>query len=203
VPTAHLVVYSDYLCPWCYNAAVRLRRIREEFAPLLRLEWRSFLLRPRSGSGRDLEKFRSYTESWLRPAGEPDAGTFQVWQGGAGPPTHSVPPHLVAKAAALFGEEHFERIHAGLLRAYFGESQDITHEVTLRELWEEAGLASEEFARVDDPEILRSVLRQHDEAIELGVTGVPTVVLEGNGALVMGAQPLDVYLRWIRRVTET
>jgi predicted DsbA family dithiol-disulfide isomerase len=200
VPTAHLVVYSDYLCPWCYNAAVRLRRIREEFAPSVRLEWRSFLLRPRPTPGRDLERFRSYTESWLRPAAEADAGTFQLWRGDAGPPTHSVPPHLVAKAAALLGAESFERIHEALLRAYFGESRDITQEATLRALWEEAGLAPEGFARVDDPEILRSVLGQHDEAIELGVTGVPTVVLEGNGSLVMGAQPLAVYRRWIRRV---
>ncbi len=199
---AHLVVYSDYLCPWCYNAAVRLHRIREEFTPLLRVEWRSFLLRPRPTPGRDLEKFRSYTESWRRPAAEADAGTFQVWRGSAGPPTHSVPPHLVAKAAALFGEEAFERVHEALLRAYFGESRDITQEATLRALWEEVGLPAEEFARVDDPEILRSVLGQHDEAIELGVTGVPTVVLQGNGALVMGAQPLEVYRRWIRRVTE-
>ncbi len=26
-----LIVCSDYLSPWCYNAAVRLRRIEEEF----------------------------------------------------------------------------------------------------------------------------------------------------------------------------
>jgi predicted DsbA family dithiol-disulfide isomerase len=201
VPIAHLVVYSDYLCPWCYNAAVRLRRIREEFTASVRLEWRSFLLRPRPTPGRDLERFRSYTESWLRPAAEADAGTFQVWRGDAGPPTHSVPPHLVAKAAALLGAESFERMHEALLRAYFAESQDITQEATLRALWEEAGLAPEGFSRADDPEILRKVLGQHDEAIELGVTGVPTVVLAGNGALVMGAQPLDVYRRWIRRVT--
>jgi len=202
VATAHLLIYSDYLCPWCYNATVRLRRIREEFAPAVRLDWRSFLLRPRAAAGRDLEGFRSYTESWLRPAAEPDAGSFQTWRSAAGPPTHSVPPHLVAKAAALFGEESFERVHEALLHAYFAESRDITDPATLCALWQEAGLSPEQFARVDDPEILRDVLSQHDEAIELGVTGVPTVVLEGNGALVMGAQPLEVYRRWIRRVTE-
>jgi predicted DsbA family dithiol-disulfide isomerase len=112
-----------------------------------------------------------------------------------------VPPHLAAKAAALFGEGPFERMHEGLLRAYFGESRDITHEGTLRELWEAAGLVPEAFARIADPELLRRVLAQHEEAIERGVTGVPTVVLEGNGALVMGAQPMEVYRRWVRRVT--
>ena len=25
------IVYSDYLCPWCYNASVRLRRLESEY----------------------------------------------------------------------------------------------------------------------------------------------------------------------------
>jgi predicted DsbA family dithiol-disulfide isomerase len=112
-----------------------------------------------------------------------------------------VPPHLVAKAAAFIGEEPFDRVHEALLRAYFQESRDITEQGTLRALWQEAGLAPREFARVEDPEILRCVLAQHEEAIERGVTGVPTVALEGNDALVLGAQPQEVYRRWIRRVT--
>ncbi len=99
-----LIAYSDYLCPWCYNGSVRLRRIEQEFEGRIELEYRSFLLRPEPARGRDLEKFRAYTESWRRPAAEPDSGTFRVWQDGAGPPSHSVPPHLVAKAAATLGE---------------------------------------------------------------------------------------------------
>src|SRR5262245_57588101 len=94
------VVYYDYLCPWCYNATVRLRHLESRHAETVELEWRSFLLRPEPRPGeRSLEKFRRYTESWLRPAAEEDSGTFRVWQGDAGPPSHSVPPHVVAKAA--------------------------------------------------------------------------------------------------------
>ena len=68
-----LIVYSDYLCPWCYNVSVRMDRIREEFEGAVVLEWRSFLLRPHPVE-RDLEKFRRYTESWMKPAAEPDSG---------------------------------------------------------------------------------------------------------------------------------
>ena len=32
------------------------------------------------------------------------ARSFRVWEGDAGPPSHSVPPHLVAKAAASIVE---------------------------------------------------------------------------------------------------
>ena len=63
-----LIAWSDYLCPWCYNAAVRLQRIEEEFGDAVQVEWRSYLLRPNPVARRDLERFRAYTQSWLRPA---------------------------------------------------------------------------------------------------------------------------------------
>lgn len=179
---------------------MRLRRLRDELAGALRLEWRSFLLRPDPGSvPRDLERFRAYTQSWLRPAADADAGTFRVWQGEAGPPTHSVPPHLVAKAAATLGEEAFERIHERLMHTYFAENRDISHADTLRAVWREAGLPDEEFARAGDPELARRVASEHNEAIELGVHGVPAARMEGNEVAVVGAQPIEVYRRWVTK----
>ena len=100
------VVYSDYLCPWCYNAAVRLHEIEREFAGRVELEWRSYLLRPEprrdDPTGVALEKFRVYTQSWMRPAAESDSGEFRVWQTDEGPPTHSIPAHRVAKSSPQF-----------------------------------------------------------------------------------------------------
>ena len=69
-----LTVYSDYLCPWCYNAAHRLERLEEEMEGHLELAWRAYLLRPRPEPGRDLHEFVRYTQSWLRPAAEPGPG---------------------------------------------------------------------------------------------------------------------------------
>jgi len=162
----------------------------------LRLEWRSFLLRPRPGSIRDLEKFRAYTKSWQRPAAEPDSGTFRVWQGDAGPPSHSIPPHLVAKAAAQLGEEAFRRMHTRLLEAYFAENRDVTDSATLRALWREVELPEAEFERSEDPAVLREVLAQHEQAREAGATGVPAMQLLGNDAVIVGAHPLELYQRW-------
>ena len=102
-PKVRLIVFSDYLCPWCFNAAVRLRRVEEEYTGVLELRWRSFLLRPAPRANRDLKRFVRYTQSWLRPAAEPDAGCFRVWETTAGPPSHSVPPQVIAKAAARVG----------------------------------------------------------------------------------------------------
>jgi predicted DsbA family dithiol-disulfide isomerase len=195
-----LIAWSDYLCPWCYNAALRLHRIEEEFGPEVEIEWRSYLLRPNPRARGDLERFRAYTESWLRPAAEPDGGEFRPWQGDAGPPSHSVPPHLVAKAAAALGGEAFRRMHLRLMRAYFSENQDITDTQVLRSLWREQGLPEAEFERREDPALLELVLDEHAAAQEAGATGVPAVQLKGNDAIIVGAHPLELYRRWMTRI---
>jgi predicted DsbA family dithiol-disulfide isomerase len=198
-PTVVFDVWSDYLCPWCKVAATRLAALEREFEGALVLRWKSFLLRPRAEPGRDLEKFRRYTQSWLRAAEEEPAARFRVWASEAGPPTHSVPAQLAAKAAAELGPGAFESLHAALLRAYFEESRDISRPETLAALWREAELPEAGLARAAEPELLRRVLAEHDEALELGVGGVPAVRLAGSDVAITGAQPTETYRRWIRK----
>ena len=195
-----LIVYSDYLCPWCYLAEHRLEQLKAELGDVVELEWKSFLLRPRPEPGRDLERFVRYTQSWLRPAAEPDAPVFRVWESTEGPPTHSVPAHLVAKAAAALGPEAFAALHRRLLRAYFEQSRDISRVDTLRALWSEAQLPEAGFAACSAPALLEQTLAEHNEAVSLGITGVPALRVAGTDAFVTGAQPLASYRRWIDRL---
>ena len=197
-----LIAWSDYLCPWCYNASVRLRRLEDAFGEQLHIEWRSYLLRPRESSRRDLERFRAYTASWERPAAEPDGGVFRPWSGDAGPPSHSIPAHQLAKAAARVSEQAFRAMHERLLSAYFCESRDISDIATQRQLWREVELPEAAFAERDDPEILKQIVAEHREAQEGGATGVPAVRLAGNDAIIVGAHPYELYERWVTRILE-
>jgi predicted DsbA family dithiol-disulfide isomerase len=191
-------VWSDYLCPWCHVAATRLAALEREFEGALALRWKSFLLRPLPAPARDLEKFRRYTGSWRRAAAEEPTAPFQIWASDEGPPTHSIPAQLLAKAAAALGPDEFERIHAALLRAYFAHSRDISKPATLAALWRESGLPEAGLARAEDPELLRRVMAEHDEALALGVGGVPAVRLAGAEVAITGAQPTETYRRWIQ-----
>jgi predicted DsbA family dithiol-disulfide isomerase len=194
--TVHLLVWSDYLCPWCHLAAARVRRIEEQFAEQVTIEWRSFLLRPHPDPNRTLEQFRRYTQSWLRAAAEPDAPPFRPWASDEGPPSHSVPPHLVARVAAALGRTEFDAVHDRLFSAYFSENRDIARTETLRAIWKECALPDRAFERRDDPAIREAVLADHKEAIELGIHGVPAVRIDPNPIAAVGAQPLDAYRRW-------
>lgn len=193
------VAYSDYLCPWCWNASRRITRLADEFAGEIEVEWRSYLLRPTEKAGRDLERFRKYTESWLRPGAEEDAGPFQVWSSQEGPPTHSVPPHRVAKAAARVSPEAFRRMHDRLMTAYFSENRDISSFEVLRELWIAEELPIGEFDVAHSDEIGEAIEREFAEARELGATGVPAMRREGNDAVIVGAHPEALYRRWFER----
>jgi len=199
VDPVRLEVYSDYLCPWCYVAAHRLRLLEAELGGALALEWRSFLLRPRPAR-RTQEEFVRYTQSWLRPAAEPDAPPLRPWQGGAGPPSHSLPPHAVAKAAARQGRAAFDAVHGRLLAAYFGESRDITDAATLRAIWQEAGLAPAAFEASAEAALADEVRGEHRAALEQGISGVPALAVAGREGWVLGAQPLVVLRRWIGRL---
>ncbi len=138
----------------------------------------------------------------MRPAAEEDAGTFQQWQTEAGPPSHSVPPHLVAKAAAAFGPEAEWILRDRLFAAYFAENRDITDPDTQLLIWCEAGLDPDAFETVHDPKWLKRVREEHRKAVEAGVTGVPAIQLVGNDAIVTGAHPRSLYRRWIERMLE-
>ncbi|MCH2171245.1 DsbA family protein [Myxococcota bacterium] len=197
-----LVVYSDYLCPWCYNASVRLERLQAEFGEALRLSWRAYLLRREPRFDRDPVRFQAYTRSWERPAAEPDAGEFRAWQGKDSPPSHSLPAQCVARAAARLSRDAFRQVHGRLLQAYFSENRDISDTATLESLWLELGLEPEAFGLSHDAELQREIRMEDAAARERGVTGVPAVRVRGDDAIIVGAQPLELYQRWVERLLE-
>jgi predicted DsbA family dithiol-disulfide isomerase len=198
-PIVRLVVYSDFLCPWCWNAATRLASVQQSIGPAAAIEWKSYLLRPRPEPGRDLEKFRAYTQGWRRVAEDEPRAPFVPWASDAGPPSHSIPAHVVAKAAGALGEEAGARVRDRLFRAYFTESRDISDRATLAALWSEAGLDAAAFAASEDPALERSVFADHDEAVAFGATGVPAARLAEMDFVLVGAQPEAVYQRWLTR----
>lgn len=207
-----LEVWSDYLCPWCRVADHRLSLLQREFGAALEIEFKSYLLRPRPvQGGRDAAKFARYTEGWRRPAAEPDAPRFCPWpQPAAGaatsqngsPPSHSIPAHLAAKAAARHGPEAFQALHAALFEAYFEKCRDISSAGALQSLWRGAGLpeAALDAALAPDPQLLAQIHAEHQEAQALGITGVPALRAAGSAAVATGALPLAVYRRWIGRL---
>ncbi len=179
-----------------------MHKVQEIFGDELDIDWQGFLLRPQPGEKRDLEKFKKYTESWQRPGADEPQCDFRVWQGQEGPPSHSIPPHLVAKAAKDIDGPSFDRLHERLFTAYFTDNLDITDDQVLRGLWCEVELPDEGFEKRDDPKLKKAVMNEHNQAIENGATGVPALQIAGNFGAVIGAQPVETYISWFQRLME-
>ncbi len=180
---------------------MRVHLLKKEFADRLELEWRAFLLRPHPG-GRNLEKFRRYTQSWLKVAADQPAGNFRPWSGDENPPSHSIPPHLVAKAASKLGEDAFNAIHEALLKAYFVENRDVSNEATLRAIWDACGLDATLFDQSRNPELLKRVVDEHNEAMTCGASGAPAFRMSHQDVAIVGALPMETLRRWINRVLD-
>ncbi len=161
--------------------------------------WKSFMLRP-SPHPRSLEEHREYTRNWMTPAAQPEAGSFTVWATEDSPPSHSVPALVAGKAAATFGEEAFRRFHIGVMVAYFEENRTISDAGVLEDVAGKAGIPVEEFRdrlRTGGREFEDEVFAEHAEAVSLGVTGIPSVVVD-DALLIPGAVGKDVYRQVIK-----
>ena len=178
---------------------MRLEKIEAEYPETVEVVWKSFMLRP-TPQPRSLVQHREYTRSWLNPASQPEAGEFQVWATENPPPTHSVPALVAGKAAATFGDGAFHRFHLETMRAYFSGNRTISDPDVLTDVAATAEIPSDEFrGRLENDwqAFEEQVFAEHTEAVSLGVTGIPSVVVD-DALLIPGAVEADVYRRVIR-----
>lgn len=169
---------------------MRLDKIKQEFGDSVSIVWKSYLLRPQM-EPKPMDKFRRYTKSWARPAEQADGGRFREWSTDEAPPSHSVPPAIALKAAAR--QDKFDAYHLALMDAYFYANRNVTDIDTIVSVAADCGLDRERFlADLADPGLVDSVVRDHNEALSLGITGAPTVVVD-DILPIPGAQDLDFY----------
>jgi predicted DsbA family dithiol-disulfide isomerase len=193
-----LDVFSDYLCPWCYNAAVRLREIEQVYGDRVSLHWRTFPLIP--GEQPDRRVTQKTREGRQRVGAEEPRAAFVPPEVDTPLPSSSVPALTAAKCAELQGPAAFERFHARLFTAHFRDNLDISRPEVLRALIRETALDPARFEADYAGPAYEAVLRDCAEgAAWFGVSGLPTVVLDEKLSLV-GAVPTDRYrllIDWI------
>jgi len=186
-----LDVFSDYLCPWCYNAAVRLREVQQAYGDRVHIHWRTFPLVPAEQPDRRVtEKTR---EGWQRIGAEEPRASFAPPPVDTPLPTSSIPALTAAKCAERQGEAAFARFHERLFTALFRDNLDIGRPDVLRRLARETALDLARFETDYAGEAYEAVLRDCAEGTAwFGVSGLPTVILNEKLSLV-GAVPTERY----------
>ena len=198
------MVFSDFLCPWCYVGAIRLGDIAREEGDAVDWQWRSYLLRPEP---------QPRPRRGVRPvhAGVGAAGSmeprarFTTWAGRQ-PATVAQLPRRAGRQGGrtASGPDAAGAYRAALFPAYFTENRTISDRSVLVDLAAEAGLERDSFEqawRDHEDELLKEVWVDHATAVQSGIQGVPAVVVNRRW-LVSGAVEADEYRAVIAQARE-
>ena len=187
-----LDVFSDYLCPWCYNAAVRLDEVERTYGDRVEVRWRALPLIPDTRPGRLCTA--QTREGRRKVAAEEPCAQFALPAPGTELPSSSLPALTAVKAAECQGREAGVTLRRALFAAHFGENLDIGRMDVLWRLAQDCGLDMARFeADCAGGAPHRAVLHDYAEAVAwFGVSALPTVVFDEKVSLV-GAVPAEQY----------
>ncbi len=163
------------------------------------VEWRPFYLRPDTPEeGMELP---AYVRS--RMAGTQERLRQMARANGLEMVTPSrIPNTRRAHEATEYARQHGkgEEFHRVVFRQFYGEGQDISRWDVLRVAAGEVGLDPDAMQReVEEGRYRAEVEAQIAEAHALGITGVPTYILNDRYAIV-GAQPYGVFRQSLARL---
>ena len=208
VSTLHLDVIVDVVCPWCFLGKRRLDAALADLADLnVEIRYRPYQLdpeTPKAGVDRSdyiLAKFGSLdaldeAHGRLVSLGA-DVGITYAFDLIERNPNTLDAHRLVRWAAAEgLGEQMLER----LFSLYFEEGGDLTDQDTLIAAAEAVGLDDDEVTmKLEDGTDLEAVKADIAHAGRIGITGVPTVIVENRFAI-SGAQPPEVLVEALRKI---
>lgn len=187
--TLAIEVISDAICPWCWIAKRRLDRAVTALSPgiVASVTWRPFELNPgMPKSGIDRRTYRSAKfGSWQRSqaldaqvaaAGRLDGLVFNHDRIKRTPNT--IDAHRLIWLAGQQGKQ--DAVVEGLFAAYFSEGRDVGDPTVLADVGVSAGLDhAKVLAMLESGEGQVEVQSELRRAIGLGVSGVPTVLVDG------------------------
>ncbi len=206
-------IWSDVMCPFCYIGKRKLEKAIADFAAkdLVEVDWKSYQLNPelRTEEGKNIHTYLSEIKgiSLERAKQLNEHVTNMAKQVGLNynmdkaVVANSFDAHRLSLFAKSKGKQN--ELVESLFRAYFTEGKNTADHAILVELGKSIGLDEIEmkkFLRSND--LSEQVKQECNEAVELGVTGVPFFVFNRTYA-VSGAQEVAVFKQVLTKLMET
>ena len=205
--SVHIDVISDVVCPWCFLGKRRLdAAVRMVPEIPVRVLFRPFFLDPtipREGMSRRDYLVGKFGEGALDgihdqliAIGEAEGVPYKFDLITRSP--NSMNAHRLLRWAAVAGTQ--PQVLEALFMAYWSWGQDIGDIEVLKTIATVNGFRGEDIERVlKSDEGVKDVLEEVAMAERIGVTGVPTFILNSKHGVV-GAQPAEVLANAIRKV---
>lgn len=189
-----LIVYSDFICPFCYIGKVNAERLQADH-PELEIEWREFELHP-EGQPDPLSPYMQQAQA---------AVVQLAQQYGIEMKPEVLTQVTSASRKALLGLEYAreqgreEAYRNAVFQAYWIEGHNIDDIDVLAGIAADAGLDEQAFrAAIESGAYLPRLQEAMEDAQQQGIRGVPTYI---SGSYMMaGAQPVDKLRQLIEQV---
>jgi predicted DsbA family dithiol-disulfide isomerase len=204
-------IFSDVVCPWCSVGKRRFEAAlaRFEHADEIEVVWRAYELDPQAPPVREGD----YADRLARKYGMSREQAVEANQRltavaaaegldfhfDRARPGNTFNAHRLLHYAAEVGPGYQDALKERLFLAYFTEGAAIGESETLVRLAAEVGLDAQECAAILAGDRYGAEVRaDENEAMELGVTGVPFFVVDGKFGI-PGAQDADTILSVLER----
>lgn len=208
-------IWSDVVCPWCYIGKKRfedaVQSLADEGTELdLEVTFRPFQLDPSAPIGGSMPVIDAYARKFGGPekaakildhvtrAASESGITFHMERAVR---ANTLRAHrLMHLALTHYGPAAQGAMKQRLLEAYFTDGRNVADDDVLLDAARAAGIPSAVAQSwLDSDEGDAEVRRDIIEAGELGITAVPTFVIDGKWAI-PGAQDVEVFARALKRM---
>lgn len=200
-PTITVEIISDAICPWCWIGKRRLEAATKLLSGKLGVEavWKPFELNPDMPKGGvDRAVYRAKKFGSLEYAAQLDARVAEAGRSAGLTFRHDLmrwTPNTVDchRLIWLAGREGCQDgVVEGLFQAYFAEGRNIGDPAVMADIAEAAGLdRARAEALLAGSEGAEEVARELAQARRVGISGVPTFVVDGM-PIVAGAAPTEM-----------
>ena len=188
--SVNVTIYSDYVCPYCYIGAARVRELQAEYGvPVL---WNSFELHPEAPAGGIPPSMFYQGDPNLKRISDNARGLAA--EAGLQFQTHVI--YSNSRLALELGEYADKEgvghaYRTAIFDTYFQDIRDIGDETVLLEIAENIGIPRASAEKCLTERTMESVVdAKIQEARGYGITGVPTFII--GRYMVVGAQPYSV-----------
>jgi predicted DsbA family dithiol-disulfide isomerase len=202
-------IYSDVACPWCYIGKRRFERALAAFpgAGEVEVVYRPYQLNPDAPAAafplqRYLaQRFGPQGAQMARQVTDTARGEGIVMDFDAAMAANTLDAHrLLRLAEREYGGAVQQALKERLLEAHFSQGADVSDAGVLAALAAAAGMDGERVrGYLAGGEGRREVKDEIAQAQRLGITAVPTFVIDGRYA-VQGAQPASAFLQVLEQV---
>ena len=202
-------IYSDVACPWCYIGKRRFERALAAYpgAGEVEVVYRPYQLNPDAPAAavplqRYLaQRFGPQAAQMARHVTETARGEGIVMDFDAALSANTLDAHRLLRLAELeYGTAVQQALKEKLLQAHFGLGADVGDPGVLAGLGAAVGMDEQRVRTyLASGEGRAEVKEEIAQAQRLGVTAVPTFVIDGRYA-VQGAQPASAFLQVLEQV---